>query len=234
MFAPSSDLLIGVRSAPTECSKSTRTISGKRMALMSSDWRASSSDMGKDSGIDDFAGDAHDGHAGRQDILDDHGAGPDADVVRDADAAEDLGVLPDVDVVADDGGVVGIAAVAADAAVAVDDAALADAGFRIDDDGTVVLQLQVFAEAAGADDKSEAGAEAVFAPAVPEAEQFVRAGEGVLLLGPEESQIAFDVIHLRPDPPLEEDFFQCHKKTNYSFLNLVRKFDTMLHATLQT
>ena len=152
-------------------------------------------------------GDSHDGHTGRQNIFDHHGAGPDPHVVRDPDAAEDLGVLSDVHVVADDGGVVGVAAVTADAAVAVDDATLADTRFRIHDDGSEMLQMQVFSKAAGTDDEAQPGAEAVLAPTIPEAKQFVRRGKGVFLLLTKKTQVPLDVVHLGADPPFEESFF---------------------------
>ena len=105
-----------------------------------------------------------------ENIFYDYCAGSNADIIRDADAPDNLGVLADVDVVADDGGVVRIAAVASDTAVAMDDAALSNPGLGIHDDGTEVLQMQVFAEAAGADDEAEAGAETVLATPVPKTE----------------------------------------------------------------
>ena len=159
----------------------------------------------------DFSGRyAHHGHAGRQDVLHDDRAGSDADAVRDADAAEDLRVLSDVDVVADDGGVVGIAAVAADAAVAVDDAVPSNPGLGIDDHGSVMLQVQVFTEAACADDEAQSRTQTVLAASIPEAEEFVRRGEGVLLFFTKEAQIPLDVVHLRTDPPFHEFFLECH------------------------
>ena len=156
-----------------------------------------------------------------QNIFYHHGASPDPNVVRDADATDDLGILPDVNVVADDGGVIRIAAIAADAAVAMDDAAFADTRLGVHDYRSKMLQMEVLTEAAGADDETQAGTEAVLAPAVPEAEQLVRAGEGVLLLGPEESQIPLDVVHLRTDPPLEYYFFRCHKLLIESFAIII-------------
>ena len=144
-------------------------------------------------------GDADNGHARRKDIFHDDGTGADPDIVRNADATENLGVLADVHMVADDGGVVRIAAVTADAAVAVDDAALADACLGIHDHGT---------ETPRADDETQPGSEAVLAPAIPEAEQPVAAGE--LFLFPKETKIPLDVVHLRADPPLHEFFLERH------------------------
>ena len=158
-----------------------------------------------------MCGNADYGHIWCQDILYYHCPGPDTDVVRNANAADNLCVLANIYVVPDYGGVIGIAAVAADAAIAVDDATLANARLRVHDDGTEVLQVQVFSEAAGADDEAQAGAEPVLATAVPETEQFVGAGKRVFLLLAKEAQIPLDVILLRADPPLHNNFFECHE-----------------------
>ena len=101
-------------------------------------------------------------------------------------------------------------AIAADAAVAMDDATFADAGFRIHDDGTEVLQMQVFSEASSADDESQSRSQSILPATIPETEQFVRRGEGVLFFFAKEAQIPLDVVHLRTDPPFHKYFLECH------------------------
>ena len=165
--------------------------------------------------FDDSARDAHDSHAGRQDIFDHYRTCPDPNIVCDSDAANDLRILADVHIVADDGGVIRIAAVTADAAVAVDDATLANASFRIHDDGAEMLHVQVLTKASCADDESQPGTKAILTPAIPEAKQFVGLVKCVFLLLAEKTQVPLDVVHLRADPPLHESLFECHIVMRY-------------------
>ena len=116
-----------------------------------------------------FRRDTDNGNARSRYIFHNDCTGANPDVVSNSNATDNLGVLSDVHVVPDDGGVVRIAAVAADAAVTVDDASFADARLGVHNHGTEVLQVKVFTEAAGTDDKAQSGAEAILSSAVPEA-----------------------------------------------------------------
>ena len=161
-----------------------------------------------------MCGYSYNGDPGGEDILDHHGSCSDPNIVRNSDTADDLGVLADIYVVADDGGDIRIPPITADTAVAVDDAPFADTGLRIHDDGAEVFQMQVLTKASGADDETQPGTQPVLAAAIPEAEQLIWRGEGVLLFFTKEAQIPFDIVHLRADPPFHEFFFECHELKN--------------------
>ena len=94
------------------------------------------------------------GYARDQNVFHDNSPCSDSDIICDTNPAENLGILPNVYIVPDDRRVIWISAVTTDAAIAVDDTPFPDTGLWIDNNGTEMLQMQIFAEAAGADNEA--------------------------------------------------------------------------------
>ena len=116
---------------------------------------------------------SHNRYTRRQNIFHHNRTSADSYIVSDAYSAENLCVLSDIDIVANHRRIIRISAVAPDATITVDDTTFANAGLGIDDNGAKVLNMQIFAEASGTDDESQAGTQPIFPSAIPKTKQLV-------------------------------------------------------------